>query len=62
MISPDMAVGKINANTSKRRKEKFPVLREVYWGTDAIWSEGYFVSKVGMEEAVIQRYIEHQDR
>ena len=64
VIPPKMAVGKavgiIKANTSKRLKEKFPVLRKVYWGTDGIWSDGYFVSTVGVDEAVIQRYIEHQ--
>ena len=64
VIPPKMAVGKavgvIKANTSKRMKEKFPFLRKVYWGTDGIWSDGYFVSTVGVNEAVIQRYIEHQ--
>lgn len=64
VIPPKMAVGKavgvIKANTSKRLKEKFAFLRKVYWGTDGIWSDGYFVSTVGVDEAVIQRYIEHQ--
>jgi putative transposase len=64
VIPPKMAVGKavgvIKANTSKRMKEKFPFLRKVYWGTDGIWSDGYFVSTVGVNEAMIQRYIEHQ--
>ena len=64
VIPPKMAVGKalgvIKANTSKRMKEQFPFLRQVYWGTDGIWSDGYFVSTVGVNEAVIQRYIEHQ--
>ena len=63
-IPPKMAVGKavgvMKANTSKRMKEKFPFLRKVYWGTDGIWSDGYFVSTVGVNEAVIQRYLEHQ--
>ena len=43
-------------------KQKFPFLREVYWGTDAVWSEGYFVSTVGIDEAVIQAYIENQGK
>jgi putative transposase len=64
VIPPKLAVGKavgiIKANTSKRLKEKFPFLRKVSWGTDGIWSDGYFVSTVGVNEAVIQRYIEHQ--
>ena len=66
VIPPKLAVGQavgiIKANTSKRLKAKFPFLRKVDWGTDGIWSDGYFVSTVGVNEAVIQRYIEHQGR
>jgi putative transposase len=61
---PKLAVGKavgiIKANTSKRWKEQLPFLRKVDWGTAGIWSDGYCVSPVGVNEAVIQRYIEHQ--
>jgi putative transposase len=63
-IPPKMAVGKvvgiIKANTSRRLKEKFPFLKEVYWGTDGVWSDGYFVSTVGINEQIIQRYIQQQ--
>lgn len=63
-IPPTMAVGKavglVKQNTSRELKQKFPFLKEVYWGTDAIWSEGYFVATVGINEAVIQKYIEEQ--
>lgn len=63
-IPPKMSVGKvvgiIKANTSRRLKEKFPFLKEVYWGTDGIWSDGYFVSTVGINERIIQKYIQHQ--
>ena len=64
VIPPQMAVGKaggvMKANTSKRLKEKCPFLRQGDWGTEGIWSDGYFVSTVGVNEAVSQRYIEHQ--
>ena len=63
-IPPNWAVGKvvglIKANTAKGLKAEFPFLKDVYWGTDSIWSEGYFVSTVGINEAIIRRYIEHQ--
>lgn len=65
-IPPKMSVGKvvgiIKANTSRRLKAKFPFLKEVYWGTDGIWSDGYFVSTVGINEQIIQKYIQHQGR
>ena len=63
-IPPKLSVGKvvgiIKANTSRRLKEKFPFLKDVYWGTDGIWSDGYFVSTVGINEQIIQKYIQHQ--
>ena len=65
-IPPTMAVGAvigiIKQNTSRGMKQKFPFLRKVYWGTDAVWSEGYFASTVGIDEAVIQAYIENQGK
>jgi len=65
-IPPTMTVGKavglVKQNTSRELKQKFPFLKEVYWGTDAIWSEGYFVATVGINEAVIQKYIEEQGK
>jgi len=65
-IPPTMSVGQvvgiIKQNTSRELKQKFPMLREVYWGTDAIWSEGYFVSTVGIAEGVMKTYIEEQGK
>lgn len=63
-IPPKMNVGKVvgilKANTSRRLKEKFSFLKEVYWGVDGIWSDGYFVSTIGINEKIIQRYIQLQ--
>ena len=65
-IPPTMTVGKvigiIKQNTSRELKQKFPFLKKVYWGTDAVWSEGYFASTVGIDEAVVQAYIEEQGK
>lgn len=63
-IPPKMAVGKvvgiIKSNTARDMKKKFPFLRGVYWGTESIWSGGYFVSTVGVHEDTIRRYLELQ--
>lgn len=61
-MSVEKAVGLIKQNTAKELKQKFPFLKQVYWGTDAIWSEGYFVSTVGINDAVIRKYIEDQGK
>lgn len=63
-IPPKFSVGKvvgiIKANTSRDLKRQFPFLKQVYWGTDGIWSDGYFVSTVGVNEQIIAKYIQHQ--
>jgi putative transposase len=65
-IPPTMAVGKavgkIKQNMSRQMKQKFPFLTQIYWGTDGVWSDGYFVSTVGIDEKVIQAYIENQGK
>ncbi len=63
-IPPTMTVGKVigivKQNMSRELKQKFPFPKQVYWGTDTVWSEGYFVSTVGTNELAIRRYIEEQ--
>ena len=61
-ISAGKVVGIIKQNTSRELKQKFPFLKQVYWGTEAVWSEGYFVSTVGIDEAMIHAYIEEQGK
>jgi putative transposase len=46
--------------TTKYRKKKFPFLKKAYWGTESIWSSGYFASTVGINEKIIQNYIKNQ--
>lgn len=63
-IPPTVTVGSvvrlIKTNTAKALNEKFPHLRKVYRGTQSVWSAGYFVSTIGINEAVIRRYIQNQ--
>lgn len=53
-------VGKIKANTGQKMRKRFKFLDKVYWGVEGIWSIGYFVSTVGINESVIRKYIEAQ--
>jgi len=65
-IPPTMKVGDavriIKSNTAKSLKQKFPFLKEAYWGTDGIWSDGYFVTTIGINEKQIRKYIEQQGK
>lgn len=52
----------MKANTSKALKEKFGFLKKRYWGKEGIWSVGYFVSTVGLDEEKIKRYVRYQEK
>lgn len=62
-IPPKMAVSSavrtIKSNTAKAMRQKFPFVKEVYWG-GGFWSDGYFVSTVGLHESTIRKYIQKQ--
>ena len=64
IIPPKYSVGKIvgiiKANTSRSMKQKFELLKKCYYGTDGIWSDGYLVSTIGLNEEIIRKYIEKQ--
>jgi putative transposase len=59
-ISVSQAVNIIKVNTAKKLRKKFNFLNKVYWGNAGIWSAGYFVSTVGVNEKIIRNYIERQ--
>jgi len=65
-IPPKFSIAKvvqiIKANTGKALKDKFPFLRQRYYGRGGIWSIGYFVSTVGLDEKMIKRYVQYQEK
>ena len=54
-------VGKIKANTSREIRKHFPEMRRTYWRNE-FWSPGFFSSTVGINEDIIKRYVEFQER
>ena len=54
-------VGKIKANTSREIRKRFASVKKIYWRNE-FWSPGYFSSTVGINEEVIKRYVEFQER
>ena len=53
-------VNKLKSNSGRELKKKFPFLKKVYWGTESVWSKGYFVSTVGINEKIISNYVKMQ--
>ena len=64
VIPPKYSVARIisimKSNTSKEIKKRFEFLKEAYWGTGSIWSKGYFVTTVGINDKVVSRYVKMQ--
>ena len=54
-------VGKIKAHTSRAMRQRFPWIKKIDW-RNALWSVGFFSSTVGVNEDVIKRYVEFQEK
>jgi putative transposase len=52
----------IKQNTGKELWEKYEFIRELYSRHGGMWSVGYFVSTVGLDEQTILRYVRHQEK
>ena len=55
-------VGKLKSQSSSQLRKYFPWLDKVYWNENIVWSPGYFVSSVGVDEVTIKKYVELQGR
>ena len=46
--------------SGKKLKEKFEFMKKAMYGRGGIWSRGYCVSTVGLNEKAIMDYVEYQ--
>ena len=64
VIPPKYAVAEVMATLKSQSasylRKKFPFLGRVYWKENIVWSPGYFVSSVGIDEQTIKNYVQHQ--
>jgi putative transposase len=64
IIPPKYAVsgviGQLKQATASGLREKFPFICKVYRGEAMVWSPGYFVSTVGIDEDKIIKYVRWQ--
>jgi putative transposase len=64
IIPPKYAVssviGRIKGKSASKLRQAFPWLGNVYWKENIVWSPGYFVSTVGIDEEKILRYVKWQ--
>ena len=66
VIPPKYAVARvvqyIKSQSAKALKTKFSFLKKVYFTREGIWSRGYCVSCIGLDEKEILAYVEHQEK
>ena len=66
VIPPKYAVARVvqymKSQSAKALKAKFPFLRKVYFSREGLWSRGYCVSCIGLDEKEILAYVEHQEK
>ena len=66
VVPPRFSVAKvmqfIKLRTGKVLKAKFPFMGKAIWGREGIWSRGYCVSTVGLNEKEILAYVKYQEK
>jgi putative transposase len=64
VIPPKYAIatvmGALKGQSASYLRRKYPHIKKIYWKENIIWSPGYFVSSIGLDEATIKHYVEHQ--
>ena len=53
-------MAKLKSQTASALRWKFKWLEQVYWEERCVWSPGYFVSTVGLNEKQILKYVKYQ--
>ena len=53
-------VARMKSQSASILRKKFDWLEKVYWNENIVWSPGYFVSSVGVDEETIKHYVEYQ--
>ena len=60
-LSVASAVQYMKVESAKKLRERFEFIRKAI-GRGGVWSRGYCVSTVGLNEKAILRYVEHQEK
>ena len=53
-------IGRIKGQSASMLRKKFAWLEKAYWKERVVWSPGYFVSTIGLNEQSIMRYVQWQ--
>ncbi len=66
VIPPRVSVASVikymKSSSGRKLKERFEFVKKAMYGRGGIWSRGYCVSTVGLNEKAIMGYVEYQYR
>ena len=66
VIPPRVSVADVvkymKSRTGKILNERFGHIKQAMQGEEGMWSRGYCVSSIGLNEKIIMRYVEHQEK
>ena len=54
-------IGRMKGMTASRIRKKFAWLKKLYWKENIVWSTGYFVTTIGIDEDKVMEYIRWQE-
>ena len=54
-------VGRVKGQSASKLRKRFKWLKKVYWKETLVWSPGYFVSTIGLNEDQIIKYVKWQE-
>jgi len=54
-------IGRMKGMTASRIRKKFAWLKKLYWKENVVWSTGYFVTTIGIDEDKVMKYIQWQE-
>ena len=55
-------VARLKSQTASKLRKKFNWIKKVYWKENVVWSTGFFLSTVGVDEKVIKEYVRWQGK
>ena len=61
-VALSSVVQRLKGTSSLLIRKRFKFVREAYLEKEGIWSVGYFVSSIGLNESQVRRYIEWQGK
>jgi len=53
-------MGQLKSQSASELRNRFDWLKNVFWKENIVWSPGYFVSSVGLDEETIKNYVRNQ--